>query len=146
MRGNHTEACVGVARPGRAPSAGQHALKLDSAVDCRSANVTVCTPSPCALPLRPPACLPEEHLPPPRTQMEENTVDNQDILDKLPHISMESWAADGAMGCRMNKHGGQGGRMRASFHILALTATLRLNLKKISLRRLSGSQPSCRTG
>lgn len=91
--------------------------------------------SPRAFTRVPPAAV-ERHM-----QTEENTLGNQDVPDKLPQVRAEVWALDGAVGSRTNKRRGQEGRMRAPFHIPALTTALRLNFGTTPPPRLPGRQP-----
>lgn len=62
-----------------------------------------------------------------RVGTEENTLSNQRVPDKLPHVSAEQWL----MGQEAAGQTTTDGRTRAPLHVAAMTTMLRLRFKQI---------------
>lgn len=102
-------------------------------VDSRTHPAFVCTRSLRAVPTCSPltASLFTRATPPGRrVGTEENTLSNQCVPDKLPHVSAERWLVGREAAGQTSTDGQEEGR-EIPLHVPALTTMLRLRFKKI---------------
>lgn len=105
MMSNHTEACVAVDRPGRAPCVCLHTVPLSIFPPIPPLTANLFT--------RATAASAGRHV-----RTEENTVSNQHVPDKLPQVGAERWAVG-----QTTTEGREEGR--DEFHIPLLTTMRR---------------------